>query len=147
MTSHHIKQFTTVLLLMFLFVQCKTMKENRNEIKQFKSVYLHQFKLEYTLNLLQAGFNHSEAINSIISFDHSGFTEPILTTADHHIIDSLAYLDNQIMMTDSTNSIGMVAEGAEGKHIMSYLINKYESKWIDSVAKVRYKTLGVKKFE
>ncbi len=50
-------------------------------------------------------------------------------------------------MTDSTNRIGMVAEGAEGKHVLAYLISKYERRWIDSVAKVRYKTLGVKKFE
>jgi hypothetical protein len=41
----------------------------------------------------------------------------------------------------------MVAEGAEGKHVIGYLISKFEHKWIDSLAKVRYKTLGVKKFE
>ena len=57
------------------------------------------------------------------------------------------YRDNQIMMEDSTNRIGMVAEGAEGKHVIGYLISKFEHKWIDSLAKVRYKTLGVKKFE
>jgi hypothetical protein len=58
----------------------------------------------------------------------------------------MVFRDNQIMMTDSTNRIGMVSEGAEGKHILSYLITKYESKWIDSVAKVRYKKLTIKKF-
>ncbi len=146
MTSHYIKQFVKVLLLIFLFVQCKTMNENRNDITQFKSVYLSQFKLEYTRKLLQAGFNHSIAINNIIDFDRSGFFEPILTNQDHYLIDSMVYRDNQIMMTDSTNRIGMVSEGAEGKHILSYLIAKYESKWIDSVAKVRYKKLTIKKF-
>lgn len=49
-------------------------------------------------------------------------------------------------MADSTNRIGMVAKGAGGKHIISYLISKFDHKWIDSVAKVRYNTLGVKKF-
>jgi hypothetical protein len=147
MTSHHIKQFATVLLLIFLFVQCKTMKQNRHDIKDFKFTYLNQFKLVYTRKLLQAGFNNSTSINSILETDPKGFTERILSDADYHLIDSLVYLDNQIMKTDSTNRIGMVAEGAEGKHVISYLINKFENKWIDSLAKERYKTLGVKKFE
>jgi hypothetical protein len=123
------------------------MKENRKVIKKFKSIYLDQFKLIYTRRLLQAGFNHSNSINSILETDPKGFTERILSDADYHLIDSLVYMDNQIMMADSTNRIGMVAEGAEGKSVLDYLISKYESKWIDSVAKVRYKTLGVKKFE
>jgi hypothetical protein len=147
MTSHHIKQFASVLLLIFLFVQCKTMKENRHDIKDFKTTYLYQFKLTYTRKLLQTGFNYSASINKILETDPQGFTERILSDADYHLIDSLVYMDNQIMKTDSTNRIGMVAEGAEGKHVIFYLINKYESKWIDSVAKVRYKNLGVKKFE
>jgi hypothetical protein len=147
MTSHHIKQLAIFLFLMFFFVQCRTMKENRTEIKQFKSTYLYQFKLTYTRKLLQAGFNQSAAINNILETDPKGFTERILSDADYKLIDSLVYRDNQIMMTDSTNRIGMVAEGAEGKNVIEYLIDKYESKWIDSVAKVRYKTLGVKKFE
>ena len=147
MTYQHIKQFVTVLLLIFLFVQCKTMKQNRHDIKQFKSIYLYQFKLTYTRRLLQIGFNNSTSINNILDTDPRGFTERILSDADYHLIDSLVYRDNQIMITDSTNRIGMVAEGAEGKSVFDYLISKYESKWIDSVAKVRYKTLGVKKFE
>jgi hypothetical protein len=147
MTSQLIKQFVTVLLLIFLFVQCKTMKENRHDIKQFKSIYLDQFKLTYTRRLLQTGFNYSASIKSILDTDPRGFTERILSEADYHLIDSLVYRDNQIMITDSTYRIGMVAEGAEGKHVISYLISKFDHKWIDSVAKVRYKTLGVKKFE
>jgi len=147
MTSKHIKQFVTVSLFIFLFVQCKTMKENRQDIKQFKSIYLDQFKLTYTRRLLQIGFNNSTSINNILDTDPRGFTERILSDADYHLIDSLVYQDNQIMITDSTNRIGMVAEGADGKSVLDYLISKYVSKWIDSVAKVRYKTLGVKKFE
>lgn len=147
MSVQRIKYFIAALLSMFFFVQCKTMKENRTEIKQFKSTYLYQFKLTYTRKLLQAGFNHSAAITSILETDPQGFTERILSDADYQLIDSLVYLDNQIMMTDSTNRIGMVVEGAEGKHVISYLINKFEHKWIDSLAKVRYKTLDVKKFE
>ena len=147
MSFHQIKQFTVLLLLLFFFVQCKTAKENRNEVRQFKSIYLCQFKLTYTRKLLQAGFNHSASINSILETDPKGFTEPILSAADYHLIDSLVYRDNIIMMTDSTNRIGRVAEGAEGKHVISYVINKFEHKWIDSLARVRYKTLGIKKFE
>jgi hypothetical protein len=123
------------------------MKENRKDIKQFKSIYLNQFKLTYTRRLLQAGFNNSASINNILDTDPKGFTEPILSKSDYQIIDSLVFEDNLFMMADSTNRIGMVAEGAEGKHVISYLINKFDHKWIDSVAKVRYKALGVKKFE
>jgi hypothetical protein len=123
------------------------MKENRHEINQFKSIYLDQFKLKYTRRLLKAGFNNSTSINSILETDPKGFTEPILSKSDYQLIDSLVFEDNLFMMADSTNRIGMVAEGAEGKHVLGYLIGKYESKWLDSLAKVRYKTLGVKKFE
>jgi hypothetical protein len=123
------------------------MKENRHDIKDFKKTYLMQFKLVYTRKLLQEGFNNSISINNILDTDPRGFTERILSDADYHLIDSLVYRDNQIMMADSTNRIGMVAEGAEGKHVIGYLISKFEHKWIDSLAKVRYKTLGVKKFE
>lgn len=146
MNAHSIKQSSIALLLILFFAQCRTMKSYRHDKNQFKTVYLHQFKLDYTRKLLQAGFNHSEAIKSVLSFDHSGFSEPILSDADYHLIDSLVYQDNLNMMADSTNSIGKVAEGAEGKHILSCLIDKYEGKWIDSLAKVRYKRLEVKKF-
>ncbi len=146
MTSHHIKQYITVLLLIFLFVQCKTMKQNRHDIKDFKKTYLEQFKIIYTRRLLQVGFNNSTSINSILDTDPRGFTEPILSKSDYELIDSLVFEDNLFMMADSTNRIGRVAEGAEGKHVLGYLIGKYESKWIDSLAKIRYKTLGVKKF-
>lgn len=146
MTSQLIKQIVTVLLFIFLFVQCKTMKQNRHEIKDFKKTYLEQFKLTYTRRLLKAGFNNSTSINSILETDPKGFTEPILSKSDYELIDSLVFEDNLFMMADSTNRIGRVAEGAEGKHVLGYLIGKYESKWIDSLAKIRYKTLGVKKF-
>jgi hypothetical protein len=132
---------------MSLFVQCRTIRENRRQIKQFKSIYLDQFKLTYTRLLLQAGFNNSTLIKSILDTDPQGFTESILSKSDYQLIDSLVFEDNLIMNNDSTNRIGVVAEGAEGKHVLSYLIKKYERKWIDSIAKVRYKTLGVKKFE
>ncbi len=147
MPCYRIKQFTILLLAMFFFVQCKTLKENRRETNEFRSIYEDQFKLTYTRKLLQAGFNHSDAINSILETDPKGFTDPILSNVDYDLINSLVYRDNLTMMIDSTNRIGMVAEGAEGKHVISFLIKKYDRKWIDSLAKVRYKTLGVKKFE
>jgi len=147
MIFHRIKQLATILFIMFLFVQCRAMKENRSQIKQFKSIYLDQFKLTYTRKLLQTGFNYSASIKSILEADPIGFTEPILSKSDYQLIDSLVFEDNLFMIADSTNRIGKVAEGAEGKHVISYLISKFDHKWIDSLAKVRYKTLGVKKFE
>jgi hypothetical protein len=91
------------------------MKENRSQIKQFKSIYLDQFKLTYTRKLLQTGFNYSASIKSILEADPIGFTEPILSKSDYQLIDSLVFEDNLFMIDDSTNRIGKVAEGAEGK--------------------------------
>ena len=62
-----------------------------------------------------------------------------MTIDDYRLIDSLTKVDNNKLTMDSTNSIGRVAEGAEGKHILGYVIGKIQSKWLDSLANKRYK--------
>jgi hypothetical protein len=89
--------------------------------------------------MLIKGYNNSKAIQEIIKLDHSGFTEPILTLDDYKLIDSLTIVDNQKMQLDSANSIGQVAEGAEGKHLLGIILAKINSKWLDSTATKRYK--------
>src|SRR6478735_11947085 len=96
--------------------------------------------------MLIKGYNNSEAIQEIINADHSGFTEPILTMEDYKIIDSLTSVHYQKIKTDSANSIGRVAEGGEGKHILGFILDKLESKWLDSIANKRYKNSPVKSF-
>lgn len=134
------------LLLSASLVQCATVQPAKPEHKQFKEVYISQFKLTYFQKVLAAGFNNSEAVKDLIRFDRSGFTEPILSEYDYRLIDSLVYLDNQYLVQDSTASIGTVAEGAQGKHVLGYILHRLESKWLDSVATRRYKQSGRKGF-
>ncbi len=126
------------LLLLLTFTQCTTSRQ-RILKQQYNEIYIHQFKLTYFKKLLQAGFNNSEAVKSIITFDNSGFTEPVLTNEDYQLIERLVQADQQQMRADSVARIGRVAEGAEGKHVFSHIITKLEGKWLDSLAKERYK--------
>jgi hypothetical protein len=64
---------------------------------------------------------------------------------DYKLIDSLTTVDNQKMRMDSARSIGRVAEGAEGKHPLGFILDKLDSKWLDSLANKRYKSSGVKR--
>lgn len=107
--------------------------------QEYKTIYIDQFKLTYSRKLLQAGFNNSEEINSLIKFDNSGFTEPVLSKEDYQLIESIVQADNLQMRADSIARIGRVSEGAEGKHVFSFLLHKLEGKWLDSLAKQRYK--------
>ena len=134
------------LFLIMLLVQCKTTDQVKSERRQFKEVYIDQIKLTYFRKILIAGFNHSENVKSLIRFDRSGFTEPILSEYDENLIDSLVNLDNQYMMADSSNRIGRVAEGAEGKHVLGYILNRLEGKWLDSLANSRFKQSGRRLF-
>ncbi|HEY0066675.1 MAG TPA: hypothetical protein VGB46_04920 [Flavisolibacter sp.] len=138
-------RFSFLLVSAFL-VQCGTVQPVRSEREQFKEVYISQFKLTYFRKILAAGFNHSEAVKDLIRFDRSGFTEPVLSEHDYRLIDSLVYLDNQYMVKDSASSIGTVAEGAQGKHVLGYILNRLESKWLDRLATRRYKQSGRKGF-
>lgn len=129
-----------------LLVQCRTTQQVKSERRQFKEVYINQFKLTYFRKILIAGFNHSETVKTLIRFDRSGFTEPILSEHDYKLIDSLVYLDNQYMMADSSRSIGRVAEGGEGKHVLGYILDRLESKWLDSLANSRFRQSGRRRF-
>ena len=138
-----IKYSTLLILLSMTLIQCRTGRTKELE-SEMKSIYIDQFKLTYFRKLLQSGFNNSEEVKTLIKFDRSGFTEPVLTEDDYHLIDSIVLLDNLKMTSDSVNRIGNVAEGAEGKHVLTYILNKLESKWLDSLAQQRYKISDVR---
>ncbi|PKV63470.1 hypothetical protein [Pontibacter ramchanderi] len=127
-----------LLLLLLTFTQCTTSRQRMLK-QQYKQIYIEEFKLIYFQKLLQAGFNNSEEVNSLIRFDKSGFTEPVLTMEDYQLIERLVQADQQQMRADSVAKIGRVAEGAEGKHVFSHILTKLEGKWLDSLAKKRYK--------
>ncbi len=127
------------VLILIGGIRCKSVSISSSQTAMYKSIYIDQFKLTYFKQMLINGYNNSQAIQEIISLDHSGFTEPILTEDDCNFIDSITRIDNQKMQSDSANSIGRVAEGAEGKHILGFVLSRISSKWLDSLANMRYK--------
>lgn len=131
-------RYNLLITVCFLFATCHS-SHSVVHSKEFKQIYIDQFKLTYFRSVLLKCYNNSEDIENIIHLDKSGFTEPILTIADYHLIDSLTTADNIKLVEDSTISIGRVAEGAEGKHILGFVMKKLQSKWLDNLAKSRYK--------
>ena len=144
MPSSKYKSVVVLIFLVLVCIQCQTTKRIYVLRREYKSIYINQFKLTYLRQMLIKGYNNSDAIRQIIEFDHSGFTEIILTPDDYHLIDSLTNLDNQKMIIDS--SVGNTrAEGAQGKRPLSFVFDKLNSKWLDSLAHKRYKNSGLKK--
>ncbi|HSC53174.1 MAG TPA: hypothetical protein VLC98_06140 [Phnomibacter sp.] len=144
-----IKQISVIGSLLFLIsiagLSCKSTNNSASQKAVYKSIYIDQFRLTYFRQMLLKGYNNSKAVQEIISDDHSGFTEPILTGADYKLIDSLTTVDNEKMKIDSTEG-DMRAEGAQGKRPLGFVIDKLKSKWLDSLANERYKRSGVKEF-
>jgi len=105
---------------------------------KMQEVYIDEFKLTYFQMLLKKSYNNSSAVQEIIMQDHSHFTEPVLRQSDYKLIDSLTSLDNVRLKADSANGIGRVAEGAEGKKPLRYIINLIERGVLDSLARKRY---------
>jgi hypothetical protein len=117
------------------FNGCKTSQNSRAHRRILKEIYVEKFKLIYIREYLIKNYNNSIAIN----LDSSGFSEPILTMDDYKLMDSLTTIDSTKLTNDAINRIGKVAEGAGGKHISIYLLEKIESKWLDSLDRRRYK--------
>ena len=98
--------------------------------------------MTYFRLLLSKSYNNSNSVRDIISNDHSGFTEPILTEIDFKLIDSLTTIDNQRLITDSSEG-HLRAEGAQGKRPLGFIMDILTSKWLDSLSKSRMKISGV----
>ncbi len=126
------------LLLPFFLIasSCESTRKASSAKKQYKNIYLDQFKLTYFRQLLLKSYNHSGAIQAIIAADHSGFTESILSDEDLKLIDSLTSIDNNRIVADSAQGNQRV-EGAKGKRPLGYIMHKLQSKWLDSLARQR----------
>lgn len=136
MTTTRTILYSFLLTILTITISCENTSRTQTLNKQYKEVYLNQFKLVYFRQLLKKSYNNSNAIREIIGDDHSGFTEPILTEQDYTIIDSLTTFDNQRLIADSTES-HLRAEGAQGKRPLGFIMDKLTSKWLDSLAKRR----------
>jgi len=141
----NVKFLGKIILCVFLILflnSCKTSQSSKSQRKMMKGIYVEKFKLIYIREFLTKNYN-----NSIdIKLDCSGFSEPILTMEDYKIIDSLTTVDSIKLSADAINSIGRVAEGGGGKDISICLLEKIESKWLDSLARKRYKYAKVDKW-
>jgi hypothetical protein len=126
------------LMMPLLFLACKTTRQTNTYTAQMKEAYLYDFKITYFKKLLLAGYNNSDDAKSLIRKDQSGFGEIILSPDDYNMLDSIVKIDNEVMIKDSLNG-NRRAEGTQGKRVLGYALNKYESKWLDSLADTRYK--------
>jgi len=107
-----------------------------------KEVYIREFKTKYFKSLLSKGFNNNKGYIEAVRIDNSNFSEPILSDKDYKYIDSLTTIENQFMSIDSLKSYDYRAEGAQGKRVFYYALDRYNSKWLDSICKNRLKKLN-----
>lgn len=134
--------YSILLAIVMITMSCDNTKKVDSQKIQNEEIYIDQFKLTYFRQLLRKSYNNSNSVNEIISNDHSGFTEPILTEIDFKLIDSLTTIDNQRLVTDSSEG-HLRAEGAQGKRPLGFIMDRLTSKWLDSLAKSRMKISGV----
>lgn len=127
------KKITYLLCLLFLF-SCSTIRNS----KKNKDIYIEEFKFTYFAGCLNHGFDNSKEIKKLFEIDKSGSGELILGDK-YLLIDSLTRVTAKKIKLDSLNSIGRVAEGSEGKHVFSECLCKFNSKWLDSIAKSEYR--------
>ena len=140
------KHFFILIFIICIFSECQHSQKVPSFRKQYKEIYIDEFKLTYLRKLLIKGYNNSSAIKEIINSDRSGFTEPILLAEDLKLIDSLTSADNQTMIIDSAEGYRR-AEGSQGKRPLGFSLGKFQSKWLDSLARKRYKLSGLAKQE
>lgn len=135
------KNFVLVTVIVCFISSCKSPGQfSHSERKQMKEIYVHSFKMIYLKKMLLAGFRNGNEIRSVLNEDHSNFSEIILTMGDYMFIDSIVAIDQAKIIADSTYSIGNKAEGAVGKRVFNFALNRYESKWLKDVAKKRSKS-------
>lgn len=138
------KKYFSFLLVIYLF-GCGIRRHQSKAEKQLEEIYIQEFRTTYFKTLLKKGFNNDPKYIEAVSIDASHYGEIILDLEDYQLIDSLTNIDNDIMVKDSIDRIGKVAEGAEGKKVFYYALDKYNSHWLDSITKVRLKRF--QKFE
>lgn len=138
------KMILQVLLCLYVFVLVFSCKITRvpSEKAQWKSIYVDQFRLTYLRKVLLKSYNNSKAIEEIIDLDHSGFTEPVLTTEDYKLIDSLVEAENEKMKVDSIKG-DRRAEGSQGKRPFDFILKTLKDRSLENLAKRRFKKAGL----
>jgi hypothetical protein len=137
--------YSILFIISLMCTSCEGARRTASLKAQYKDIYIGLFKMTYFRQLLTKSYNNSNAVQEIIRGDHSGFTEPILTMDDYKLIDSLTTIDNQLLVLDSAEGHRR-AEGAQGKRPLGYIMEKLAGKWLDSLAKRRWKVSGVSSY-
>ena len=138
MSKFYLTLLSLVFFILMSTISCNTVKKINANKAENKSIYIDQFRLTYLRQILIKAYNNSSAVQDIIRNDHSGFSEPILSIEDFKLIDSLTNVDNINMVLDSTQGAKR-AEGTQGKRPLGYILERVNSKWLDSLAIERYK--------
>jgi hypothetical protein len=134
--------YKKILLVVSVFgLHCQTKKNMESRELEYPTIYADQFRLTYFRQILEKSYNHSPAIEEILSTDRSGMADQILTEADLKLIDSLTTLDHEKINLDSVKG-NQRAEGAHGKRPLGFIIERTGSSWLDSLAKKRSKEAG-----
>ena len=142
MTTKSTILYSILLTIVAITISCENTNNAELQKIEKEEIYVNQFKLTYFRLLLSKSYNNSNSVRDIISNDHSGFAEPILTEIDFKLIDSLTTIDNQRLITDSSEG-HLRAEGAQGKRPLGFIMDILTSKWLDSLSKSRMKISGV----
>lgn len=136
-------KFILIIVSLIVFTKCKSSKEAIFE-KRYKEAYINDFKIKYFRSLLSESFSHSNEIKVILKNDASkGLADPNLSMQDYQVIDSVVKIDNFLMAQDSARRDLLVRErklpeGNKGKYVFTYALERYNSKWLDSLSKARY---------
>jgi hypothetical protein len=128
------KYFMIIAATFLIYVSCNPSQFNRIEKRERKEVYVYSFKITYFKKMLLSGFDNSAEIKTIIGRDHSGYSEIVLSMDDFKFIDSVIVADRAKLSADSSASIGRKAEGSEGKRVFDFVLERYQSKWLNDVA-------------
>lgn len=127
------KALTILTAASILFVSCNTMSFNRAERRDLRKIYVYDFKAIYFRKMLISGFRNSKEINSVIGEDHSVYSEQVLSMDDFNFLDSLIAEDTKRLIADSVAGINR-AEGAQGKRVFNFALDRYQSKWFNKIA-------------
>lgn len=137
----NIRTLTLIMMVAYILCSCSKKRHSTSTYnKRYEAFYAESFKNAYMSSCLEIGFNNMQEIKKLLFLDKSfHIGEPILEENDVKIIDSLVMERQLKIKQDSINSIGRVAEGAEGKKVLKPCFCDYKSQWLDKLAKKKAK--------
>ncbi len=117
------------MAVVLLLTSCQSAREHR----PWRQIYIDEFKLTYFETLLQKAFDHPQ-FQKATAADRSHFSEPILTESSRALIEQYTTQDAAQIKQDSIQSLGQRAEGAQGKQVWRFALERYKSKWLEELA-------------